>query len=54
MPPRWWAEPGFTCRVVTMPTEEQRRANRKLGWILASVAIVFALGFVAKIAFMGR
>ena len=28
--------------------EEQRKANRKLGLILASVAIVFALGFVAK------
>ena len=39
---------------VTMPTDEQRRANRKLGWILASVALVFALGFMAKMAFMGR
>ena len=28
--------------------EEQRKANRKLGLILASVAIAFALGFVAK------
>ncbi len=37
-----------------MPTEEQRRANRRLGWILASVALVFALGFVAKIALSGR
>jgi hypothetical protein len=35
-------------------TEEQRKANRRLGLILASVAVVFALGFIAKIAFMGR
>ena len=28
--------------------EEQRKANRKLGLILASVAIAFALGFIAK------
>ena len=37
-----------------MATEQQRRANRKLGWILASVALIFALGFVAKIAVLGR
>jgi len=37
-----------------MPTsEEQKRANRRLGWILASVALAFALGFVAKIALLG-
>jgi hypothetical protein len=34
-------------------SDAQRRANRRLGWILASVALVFALGFVAKIAMMG-
>ena len=28
--------------------EEQRRANRRLGLILASVALAFALGFIAK------
>jgi hypothetical protein len=27
----------------------QRRANAKLAWILVSVALIFALGFVAKI-----
>ena len=31
--------------------EEQRRANRKLGLILASIALVFALGFVARMVF---
>ena len=29
-------------------SDEQRKANRRLGLILASVAIAFALGFVAK------
>jgi hypothetical protein len=29
-------------------TEEQRKANRRLGLILASVALAFALGFIAK------
>ncbi len=31
----------------------QRKANLRLGLILASVALVFAIGFAAKIAFMG-
>jgi hypothetical protein len=35
-------------------TDEQRKANRRLGLILASVALVFALGFIAKIVFLGR
>ena len=35
-------------------TEAQRKANRRLGLILASVAVVFALGFIAKIVLMGR
>jgi hypothetical protein len=34
-------------------SDAQRRANRRLGWILASVALVFALGFIAKISLMG-
>ncbi len=33
--------------------EQQRKANLRLALILASVAAVFALGFVAKIAFLG-
>jgi len=36
-----------------MPNDEQRKANRRLGWILASVALAFALGFAAKIALLG-
>jgi hypothetical protein len=35
------------------PSEQQRRANRRLAWVLASVALVFSLGFVAKIALLG-
>ncbi len=30
-------------------TEPQRKANLRLGLILASVALMFALGFVAKL-----
>ena len=33
-----------------MASPSQRKANQRLAWILASVAVVFALGFVAKIA----
>jgi len=34
-------------------TPEQRRANLRLALILASVALVLGLGFVAKIAMTG-
>ena len=30
-------------------TTDQRKSNARLAWILASAAIVFALGFVAKV-----
>lgn len=33
-----------------MATEEQKKANRRLALILASVAIVFFLGFLARMA----
>ncbi len=33
---------------------QQRKANLKLGLILASVAIIFAVGFVTKIVLFGR
>jgi hypothetical protein len=36
-----------------MQTEQQRKANRRLALILASVAAMFALGFVAKIWLLG-
>lgn len=31
------------------PHHARRQANLRLGWILASVAVAFALGFVVKI-----
>jgi hypothetical protein len=34
-------------------TPEQRKANLRLALILASAAAVFAIGFVAKIVWMG-
>ena len=34
--------------------EQQRKANLKLGLILASVALIFGVGFVAKVIFFGR
>jgi hypothetical protein len=35
-------------------SEQQRKANLKLGLILASAAIVFGVGFVLKVIFFGR
>jgi hypothetical protein len=32
---------------------QQKRANRRLAWVLASVAAAFGLGFAAKIWMMG-
>lgn len=36
-----------------MDDDRRRKANIRLGLILASMALVFALGFVAKIALYG-
>ncbi|WP_427913749.1 cytochrome oxidase small assembly protein [Ramlibacter sp. MMS24-I3-19] len=33
-----------------MATEEQKKANRRLALILASIAVVFFLGFIARMA----
>lgn len=38
---------------MTGPDPRQRRANVRLALILLSVAAIFALGFVAKIALVG-
>jgi flagellar biogenesis protein FliO len=35
-------------------TPEQRKANARLGWVLASVALVFAVGFMVKMIWLGR
>jgi hypothetical protein len=34
-------------------TEQQRKANRRLGWMLAALALAFAGGFVLKIVLIG-
>ena len=34
--------------------EQQRKANVRLGLVLASVALVFAIGFVVKMAWFGH
>jgi hypothetical protein len=36
------------------PTEQQRKANLKLALVLASVALVLGVGFVAKVVLFGR
>ncbi len=36
-----------------MNPEDKRRSNIRLALILASVALAFALGFMAKIALLG-
>jgi hypothetical protein len=33
---------------------EQKRQNRRLGLILASVAVVFFVGFLAKMMLLGQ
>jgi hypothetical protein len=35
-------------------TPEQRKANLRLALVLASVALVFFVGFLAKLMLMGR
>ena len=34
-------------------TPEQDKSNRRLGWILGSVALVFFLGFIVRMVFLG-
>ncbi|MFM6985171.1 MAG: cytochrome oxidase small assembly protein [Hydrogenophaga sp.] len=36
-----------------MKTDEQKKSNRRLGLILASVALVFFMGFVGKMVLLG-
>ena len=35
-------------------TEQQRKANRRLALFLASVALLFGVGFLAKVILFGR
>ncbi len=34
-------------------TPEQKKSNRRLGLILASIALLFCLGFIARAKFFG-
>ncbi len=36
------------------PSDAQRKANRRLGLVLASVALVFFIGFMIKMVLLGR
>ncbi|MEO8855774.1 MAG: cytochrome oxidase small assembly protein [Burkholderiaceae bacterium] len=36
-----------------MTTPEQKKANRRMALVLASVALVFFIGFVLKMALLG-
>jgi len=40
--------------VTAMTTPEQKKSNLRLALILASVALVFFLGFMAKMIFLGH
>jgi hypothetical protein len=35
-------------------SEQQRKANVRLGLILATLALAFGLGFVARLVFLGH
>jgi hypothetical protein len=37
-----------------MTPEEQKKANLRLALILASIAAVFFIGFIAKMVFLGH
>jgi hypothetical protein len=37
-----------------MVSEPQRKSNRRLALILASVALLFGLGFVVKMVWLGQ
>jgi hypothetical protein len=39
---------------LTAMTPEQKKNNLRLGLILGSIAIVFFIGFMAKLIFFGR
>ena len=49
-PPRCWAETPWTNHM----TPEQKKANLRTGLILASIALVFFLGFMAKMLMLGK
>lgn len=39
---------------MSTPTPEQKKSNRRLGLILASVALVFFVGFMVRMLWLGH
>jgi hypothetical protein len=37
-----------------MATQEQKKSNRRMGLILASIAVAFFVGFMIKMVFLSR
>ena len=35
-----------------MATQEQKKANARLGWILLSIAVAFFIGFMVKMIWL--
>ena len=53
MPPACWTRSRTTEKAQPM-NDEQRKKNLRMALILASVALVFFIGFVAKMALLGK
>ena len=53
MPRMRRAAPPFPPDAAAMPSEHQKKTNLRLALVLASIALVFFLGFIAKSAFLG-
>jgi len=43
-----------TAHAMSKLPDDKRRQNRRLGLILASVALMFFLGFFAKVMMLGK
>jgi len=40
--------------VISMMTPEQKKANARTGLILASIAVIFFVGFMARMVLLGK
>ena len=40
--------------MTTMTSPEQRRNNRRMGLTLASIAVLFFIGFMVRMVWLGR
>ena len=41
------------AKLIFVATPEQKKANLRLGLILASVAVIFFVGFIVRMAYFG-